>query len=63
VGVRFSRLVSGNPQAALFTDTHESVHLMQAMDAVRSRFGKSAICWGNAFVNREAKKDISEIVG
>jgi hypothetical protein len=33
------------------------------MDAVRSRFGKSAICWGNAFVNREAKKDISEIVG
>jgi len=63
VGVRFSRLVSGNPQAALFTDTHESVHLMQAMDAVRTRFGKAAICWGNAFVNREAKKDISEIVG
>lgn len=43
VGVRFSHLVQGNQQIALFEDTLESVRLYQAMDEIRQRYGERSL--------------------
>jgi DNA polymerase-4 len=45
IGIRFSGLVRGNLQIRLFEDTEEELHLMEAMDRIRLRFGKDAITW------------------
>ncbi|MFT5479423.1 MAG: DNA polymerase-4 [Bacteroidia bacterium] len=43
VGVRCSDLVHGNYQINLFDDTVEQIHLYQAMDAIRSRYGERSV--------------------
>ena len=43
VGVRFSGLVGGGYQINLFEDSERTIHLYQAMDKVRNRFGVSAV--------------------
>ena len=43
VGVRFSELVSGAPQLALFDDNAELTNLYAAMDKIKMRFGKEII--------------------
>jgi DNA polymerase IV len=43
IGVRFSHLVSGMQQINMFDDTPEMVNLYQAMDRIRSKYGKQAI--------------------
>ena len=43
VGVRFSGLVGGGYQINLFEDSERTVHLYQAMDKVRNRFGQNAL--------------------
>lgn len=43
IGVKFSGLVQGHYQIDLFNDTLEEVHLMQAMDRIRNRFGNQAV--------------------
>ena len=43
VGVRFSGLVGGGYQINLFEDNEKTIHLYQAMDKVRNRFGQGAI--------------------
>lgn len=43
VGVKFSGLVQGNFQIDLFDDTVEHIHLIQAMDRIKTRFGADAI--------------------
>ena len=43
VGVRFSGLVGGGYQINLFEDSEKTIHLYQAMDKVRNRFGVSAV--------------------
>jgi DNA polymerase-4 len=43
VGVRFSDLIGGGMQINLFEDTEEMVHLYQAMDKIRNRFGDHAV--------------------
>ncbi|OYT17909.1 MAG: DNA polymerase IV [Bacteroidetes bacterium 4572_77] len=43
IGVKLSDLVYGVQQLDLFEDTPEMIHLYQAMDQVRLRFGKHAI--------------------
>ena len=43
VGVRFSGLVGGGYQINLFEDSERTIHLYQAMDKVRNRFGQSAV--------------------
>ncbi len=43
IGVKFSGLVQGHYQIDLFEDTLEEVHLMQAMDRIRNRFGNQAV--------------------
>jgi DNA polymerase-4 len=43
VGVRFSELVSGAPQLALFDDNMELTNLYAAMDKIKLRFGEQII--------------------
>lgn len=43
VGVRFSGLVGGGYQINLFEDSERTIHLYQAMDKVRNRFGSGAV--------------------
>ena len=43
VGVRFSGLVGGGYQINLFEDSERTIHLYQAMDKVRNRFGSAAV--------------------
>lgn len=43
VGIRFSHLVQGGYQYNLFEDTDEKIKLYQAMDSIRTRFGKDTI--------------------
>ncbi len=43
IGVRFSHLIQGNYQLNLFEDNPKMLHLYQAMDKVRNRFGQDAV--------------------
>jgi len=43
VGVKLTRLISGNQQINLFEDSLELIHLYQAMDKIRKRFGDKAV--------------------
>ncbi len=43
VGVRLSHLVSGGMQINLFEDTEELIHLYDAMDKIRNRYGDHAV--------------------
>jgi DNA polymerase-4 len=43
IGVRFSHLVGGSQQLDLFDDKPELASLYQAMDHIRTRFGKKAV--------------------
>lgn len=43
IGIRFSHLVYGGYQYNMFEDTIEQIHLYQAMDSIRKRFGKDAV--------------------
>jgi DNA polymerase-4 len=52
IGIRLSHLVYGGYQYNMFEDTLEQIHLYQAMDSIRKRFGKDA-------VSRAAGKDYS----
>ncbi len=43
IGVRFSHLVQGTHQFTLFENTQKLVHLYQALDRMRNRYGKYAV--------------------
>jgi len=43
IGVRFSHLVEGGHQINLFDDSEERIHLYQAMDKMRLRYGDRAV--------------------
>jgi len=43
VGVRFSHLVEGGHQINMFEDDMELLHLYQAMDKIRNRYGQDAV--------------------
>lgn len=43
IGIRFTKLVQGNQQINLFTDTEETVNLYQAIDKMKKRFGVNAV--------------------
>ena len=49
VGVRFSGLVHGSHQMNLFEDTEEMIHLYQAMDRMKLRYGKNAVGRASGF--------------
>jgi DNA polymerase IV len=43
IGVRFSSLVSGNPQLNMFDDNVEMVNLYQALDRIRRKYGQQIV--------------------
>ena len=43
IGVRFSSLVSGNPQLNMFDDNLEMVSLYQALDRIRRKYGQQSV--------------------
>lgn len=43
IGVKLSNLIAGSYQIDIFNDTMEEIHLMQAMDQIRKRFGTDYI--------------------
>jgi len=43
IGVRFSYLVHGNYQFDIFNDTVEQIQLYQAMDRLRTRYGRDIV--------------------
>lgn len=47
VGIKFSGLVHGSPQASLFDTTAAEMQLLERMDHIRRRFGDKAILWGS----------------
>jgi DNA polymerase-4 len=48
IGVRFSSLISGNPQLNMFDDNVEMVSLYQALDRIRRKYGQQSIRRGVA---------------
>ena len=44
LGVRLSHLIHGHQQIDLFSDTHQSIRLYQALDHIRNRYGEDAVC-------------------
>ncbi len=48
IGVRFSSLVSGNPQLNMFDDNVSAVNLYQAIDRVRRKYGQKIVRRGVA---------------
>lgn len=49
VGIRFSDITSGNYQTDLFEDTLSDLHLSEAMDRVRMRYGYRSVMRGSTF--------------
>ena len=43
IGVRFSSLVSGNPQLNMFDDNIEMINLYQAIDRIRRKYGQKIV--------------------
>ncbi len=46
IGVRFSNLISGNPQLNLFDDNAGMVNLYQALDRIRRKYGQKVVMRG-----------------
>jgi DNA polymerase IV len=51
IGVRFSNLISGNPQLNMFDDNVEMVNLYQALDKIRRKYGQKIVRRGVAIKN------------
>jgi DNA polymerase-4 len=58
IGIKFSDLVSGTYQVDLFNDVAEELSLMQAMDAIRLRFGKEKIMRAACYPQKEEENAI-----
>jgi DNA polymerase-4 len=48
IGVRFSSLISGNPQLNMFDDNVEMVNLYQALDRIKRKYGQKIVRRGVA---------------
>ncbi|HNW72956.1 MAG: DNA polymerase IV [Bacteroidales bacterium] len=56
IGVRFSGLISGNPQLNMFDDNLEMVSLYQALDRIRRKYGQKIVRRGVAYAVSEVAK-------
>ena len=56
LGVRFSHLVPGNYQIHLWDDTEEMIHLYQAIDSVKNRFGEDILLRGGGMQAADAER-------
>ncbi len=64
IGVRFSSLVHGNYQINLFEDTEEGIHLYQAMDRMKSKYGSETIVRASTMgLNRRIRMDNNAFAG
>jgi DNA polymerase-4 len=43
IGVRFSKLITGNPQLNMFEDSTEMINLYQAVDRMRRKYGRKVV--------------------
>jgi DNA polymerase-4 len=43
VSIRVSKLVHGNYQISLFDDTEEEIHLFEAMDYIKHKYGAGSL--------------------
>ena len=53
IGVRFSGLVSGNPQLNLFDDNLAMINLYQALDRIRRKYGQKIVRRGVGYPGNE----------
>jgi DNA polymerase IV len=60
IGVRFTDLVRGNYQINLFENPHRTVHLYQAMDKIRVKYGEDAVRRAIGDINENKKKTDSQ---
>jgi len=56
IGVRFSGLISGNPQLNIFEDNTEIINLYQALDRIRRKYGQKIVRRAVAIKNSEIMK-------
>jgi DNA polymerase-4 len=56
IGVRFSGLVSGNPQLNMFDDNLEMINLYQALDRIRRKYGQKSVRRGVAIASGKVVK-------
>ena len=63
IGIRFSHLVRGVQQLDMFEDTPEMINLYMAMDKLRKRFGRNAVCRaaGVMTVNEKEEKALKQL--
>jgi DNA polymerase-4 len=57
IGVRLSHLVRGVQQLDMFDDTPEKVNLYMAMDRIRKRFGRDAVCRAAGVMTSSEKEE------
>ncbi|WP_129022317.1 DNA polymerase IV [Edaphocola flava] len=60
IGVKLSNLITGSYQIDIFNDTMEEIHLMQAMDQIRKRFGADYIQKGICVPDLKNPKHVSQ---
>lgn len=48
IGIRYTKLIPGNHQINLFTDTTEQINLYQSIDYIKKRFGEKLLSRGSA---------------
>jgi DNA polymerase-4 len=53
IGVRFSQLISGSPQINLFDSQPRDIALIEEMDLIRNRFGKTAIQRAGGIISKK----------
>lgn len=56
IGIKFSNLITGNYQVDIFNDTMEDMHLMQAMDNIRKKYGIDSLMKGICMIEGKGGK-------
>jgi DNA polymerase-4 len=57
IGVRFSSLISGNPQLNMFDDNVEMVNLYQALDRIKRKYGQKIVRKGTCIARPSPEKN------
>lgn len=60
IGIKFSNLITGNYQVDIFNDTIEDIHLMQALDNIRRKYGTDCIMKGICMPEGKGGRDAAK---
>lgn len=60
IGIKFSNLITGNYQVDIFNDTIEDIHLMQALDNIRRKYGTDCIMKGICMPEGKGGRDATK---